>query len=133
MMGEGARLAEVTDVQRLFEGEAGRHDLAPDGAQRLFAERTGIERGDLAEDLLLAMRHEDRATLHRLGLADALGALGTLREQAHEFLIDLIDARTLLIEIVGGLVHGQSRLHRAQTCAAMSPSPPVMSLSTRSP
>ena len=55
------------------------------------------------------MRHKYGAATGRFRLSDALGTSSTLRQQRDQFTIDIIDARTLHVEVISRQVH-----HRLQ-------------------
>ena len=105
-LGERAGGAEIGDLERLLQRQAGRHDLAVNLPYRPFRQGTGIGFGDPPQHLGLALGAIDIAVLD---LADAMGDLRPLREQAQHFAVDRVDAIAQLSQFLLVTGHQASR------------------------
>ena len=90
---EGAERPEEGDAQRVFQRQAGRHDLAEEEGDALVGQRALVEILDAAQHLGLALRaiHVAGLAVAGLDLAHVLGASGALVEQRQQLCIDGID------------------------------------------
>ncbi|MPM64266.1 hypothetical protein SDC9_111152 [bioreactor metagenome] len=88
---EGACRAEHGHALRRFQGQAGRHDLAPDGGHVGGFQRAGVGCLDLLDDLGHAVGAEECRAFELLDLAHAFSHQCALVEQGEELLVDVVD------------------------------------------
>ncbi|MNT16663.1 hypothetical protein D3C72_1517770 [compost metagenome] len=106
-LGEGAFRAEVGDFQRLFQGQARRHDFAEQPRHLLVVQRPlvalhhALEHGGFTlgavEHRLLAFRQRGG-----LDLGHFLGATGALADQLEDLLVEAVDANAQRLQFVLG-------------------------------
>src|SRR3972149_5022106 len=101
---ESARGTEVPAGQRILEGERGREDLPPDGADRLSAQGAPIQRREALEDLRLALRDKVRPVLLPLELADLKGGVSALVEKVEDLLVEVVDPGSPVVQVHEGLL-----------------------------
>ncbi|MCY1451391.1 hypothetical protein D9M71_682570 [compost metagenome] len=104
-LGEGALRAEVGNLERVLEGQAGRHDLAEQARHFLVAERSLVELHDVLEHpgfALGTVEHRLLAGLQRghLDPRDFLGAARALADQAEDLLIEAVDAHAQGLQLL---------------------------------
>jgi hypothetical protein len=91
LLAEGAGGAQVGDAHRGFEGQAGRHDFAPDGGDVLVLERALVGLLDLFDHLGHPVGAEEGRAFTFLDLAHLLGDLGTAVQQGKQFPVQGVD------------------------------------------
>ena len=101
LLAEGALGTEISDLQRLLLGQAGRHDFAEHMHEDFIAERPFVAIDDHAQNLRLALgtviihcRHQ-----RSLGQTNLVRPARTFRNQVLDVAIDAVDARTHLGQI----------------------------------
>jgi hypothetical protein len=77
-----------------FEGQAGRHDFAPDGGDVFVFERTGVGLCDLVDDLRHAVGAEERRAFGAFDLADFFGHMGALVQQVQQLFVQRVNLHT---------------------------------------
>lgn len=106
-LGEGPFRAEVGHFQRLFERQAGGHDLAEQPRHLFIVQRPLVTLHDALEHRGLALgavEHRRLAFRQRCGLdlGHFLGATGALTDQLEDFLVEAVDAHTQGLELLIG-------------------------------
>ena len=94
--GKGAQGAEESNAERLFERQAGRHHFTEKEGDVFVGQGAWIRVLQAAQDLCFALRAVDMPGFAMLGLdlANLLGTLGALVEQAQQFAVDAVDFST---------------------------------------
>ncbi|MNT29840.1 hypothetical protein D3C72_1656020 [compost metagenome] len=106
-LGEGALGAEVGDLERLLQGEAGGHDLAEQPRHLLVVQRALVAVHDVLEHPGLALGAvEDRLFAFRQGLhlhpRHVLGAARAFADQFEDLLVEVVDAYPQRLEFLLG-------------------------------
>ncbi|MCY1432223.1 hypothetical protein D9M71_482140 [compost metagenome] len=106
-LGEGALRAEVSDLERLLQGQAGRHDLAEQPRHFLVVQRALVAVHDVLEHPGLALGAvEDRRLAFRQGLhlhpRHVGGAAGAFADQLEDLLVEVVDAYPQRLEFLLG-------------------------------
>ncbi|MNO80147.1 hypothetical protein D3C76_713400 [compost metagenome] len=96
-LGEGAFRPQIGDFQRLFEGQARRHDFAEQARHLFVAQRPLVALHDTLEHLgfaLGAIEHRRFAFGQRghFHAGDFLGTAGTVTDQLEDFFIQAVNA-----------------------------------------
>ncbi|MPN56868.1 hypothetical protein SDC9_204561 [bioreactor metagenome] len=86
---KGAGGPEIGHLQGLLQRQASRHHLTEDALHRRRRQRPGVDIGQAAQHLGLALRAVDVALLD---LAHTLRAPRTLGQSGQDFLVEVIDA-----------------------------------------
>ncbi|MCY1446936.1 hypothetical protein D9M71_635320 [compost metagenome] len=104
-LGEGAFRAEIGDLERLFQGQAGGHDLAEQPRHFLVAQRALVQLHDVLEHPGLALGPVEHRLL-ALGQGRHLhprhvgGAAGAFADQLEDLLVEAVDAYAQSLELV---------------------------------
>src|SRR4029079_14674767 len=83
-----------------LQRQAGRHDLAEHRPDRLARKRAVRGRGQALQDRALALRNVEGLATLALAPADLLDDLGPAIEQRQDLIVDAVDRRAQLREIV---------------------------------
>ncbi|MNH13822.1 hypothetical protein D3C79_734040 [compost metagenome] len=115
-LGEGAFRAEVGDFQRLFQGQARRHDFAEQPRHLFVAQRALVALHHALEHrsfTLGTVEHRLLALFQRGRLDPGyfFGAAGAVADQLEDFLVEAVDAHAQRLELLFGHVsHAPSRI-----------------------
>src|SRR2546425_1247825 len=93
------RGAEVSDRQRMLEGEAGGEDLPPDRPDGVAAQGAPVARDETVEDLGLALGSEVRELVLPLELADLEGGLSAPSEEVEDLFVEVIDPGAPIVQV----------------------------------
>ena len=104
-LAEGALGAEVGDLERVLQGQAGRHDFAEQPRHFLVAQRALVALHDALEHLGLALgaiEHRRLAILELLHLHPRhfFGAARAVADQLEDALIEVVDAQAQRLQLL---------------------------------
>ena len=99
LVGEGRLGPQVGDGEGGLEGPARGQDFAPDGDERLGGQRPGVQRPEPADDLGFTLRGIGRRVLTSFEVSDLEDGLGALGEELKDFVVEVVDPGTPIVQV----------------------------------